>query len=243
MRKLLSLINIVNEDSYINIIRNSILSKKRSVFFYINSHTIFTFYNNKIFMKSFLDANYYIADGISSVFAYKSFFKKDISKTVFTYSYNEKLRDLFLELNASIFFLGSKEETIQKVFNIENKFYKNGKLHYHNGYFNLANETEKIIKMINNAKVDVLIVGMGIPISENWISQNKIKINVKCIFSVGGFFDFVSKDKILAPRWMFNTGLEWIFRFLQEPKRLFKRYLFSNIFFIYKFIKTKFIND
>jgi len=77
------------------------------------------------------------------------------------------------------------------------------------------------------------------PKSEIWIDQNYSKLNCNCIFSVGGFFEFIAGNKRQAPKWMYNSGIEWIFRLIQEPKRLFFRYLFSNSFFICKILKRK----
>ena len=76
------------------------------------------------------------------------------------------------------------------------------------------------------------------PNSEFWIQQNKNYLNLKCIFSVGGFFDFASKEKNVAPTWLYNSGFEWIYRLVQEPGRLWKRYLKCNSYFLFKVITS-----
>jgi len=92
-------------------------------------------------------------------------------------------------------------------------------------------EDLKIIAEINNTKVDVLFVGIGCPKQEMWMAEHKDKLN--CVMlGVGAAFDFVAGNKKHAPRWIQKIGLEWLFRLLSEPKRLWKRYLKQNPRFI-----------
>lgn len=103
------------------------------------------------------------------------------------------------------------------------------------GYFTSNNEVD-IVNNINSSNAEILIVGMGMPKSEIWIQTIKDKLTVKCIFSVGAFFDFASNEKKMAPGWFFNSGFEWIYRLLQEPERLWRRYLKCNFYFLFKMI-------
>jgi N-acetylglucosaminyldiphosphoundecaprenol N-acetyl-beta-D-mannosaminyltransferase len=81
-----------------------------------------------------------------------------------------------------------------------------------------------IIKEINRAKPDVLWVGLGAPKQDRWIAENLGELEVKVAAGVGAAFDFCSGRVRRAPRWMQRLGLEWFFRFLMEPTRLFRRY-------------------
>ena len=81
---------------------------------------------------------------------------------------------------------------------------------------------------------------MGIPRSEIWISNHLSQIDSHCIISVGGFFDYMARKTKLAPKWLYNSGFEWIYRMIQEPKRLSKRYFIIQPFFINKVIKEYF---
>ena len=89
---------------------------------------------------------------------------------------------------------------------------------------------------IKNA--DVVWVSLGFPKQEEFIYElkNKYQINSNLV-GVGAVFEWVAKTKIKAPEWAANLGLEWIIRLLQEPKRLFRRYLIDNFLFIIYFIK------
>ena len=95
-------------------------------------------------------------------------------------------------------------------------------------------EDIEVIKKINGAKVDVLFVGIGCPKQEMWMAEHKDKLN--CVMlGVGAAFDFIAGNKKHAPRWIQKLGLEWFFRLLSEPKRLWKRYLRQNPRFIWYF--------
>lgn len=244
MRNLFSKINIFSENDYKDAIESSLKNNQKKIMFYLNSQVIYETRINLDVKKYILKSDYLIADGYSIVWAYTKLFTRNIKKVVFTYSYFEFIRELFIKNNSTIFFLGASKPNIQKAVKMETSNFPNLKLvGYHHGYFDMSFESDKIIKSINKSNAEVLIVGMGCPLAEKWIIKNKEKLNPNLIFSVGGFFDFLAKEKISAPKWMYNTGFEWLFRLAQEPKRLFKRYLISNLYFLFIFLKAKLNND
>ena len=97
-------------------------------------------------------------------------------------------------------------------------------------------ETNSMIAEINNAGTHIVLVGLGCPKQEIWMAKNSTSIN-SCLLGVGGAFGIYAGTAKRAPEWMRNVGLEWAFRWLQEPRRLFKRYLVTNSQFIYLFLK------
>ncbi|TYP69126.1 WecB/TagA/CpsF family glycosyltransferase [Paenibacillus methanolicus] len=100
-------------------------------------------------------------------------------------------------------------------------------------------DSQAVVREINDLKTDVLIVGMGVPRQEKWISQHFAQLDVKIAVGVGAFIDFMAGKFPRAPKMMINLKLEWMFRFLQEPKRLWKRYLLGNVMFFYYIIKNR----
>lgn len=97
-------------------------------------------------------------------------------------------------------------------------------------------EDDAIVTAINDSGVDVLFVGIGCPKQERWMAEHKGKLN--CVMlGVGAAYDFIAGTKKHAPRWMQKFGLEWLFRLISEPKRLWKRYLKQNPRFIYYFLQ------
>jgi N-acetylglucosaminyldiphosphoundecaprenol N-acetyl-beta-D-mannosaminyltransferase len=99
-----------------------------------------------------------------------------------------------------------------------------------------SDEDEQVVKDINDLGVDVLFVGIGCPKQERWMAEHKDR--VQCVMlGVGAAFDFIAGSKKHAPRWMQKMGLEWLFRLVSEPRRLWKRYLKQNPRFVYYFVQ------
>jgi N-acetylglucosaminyldiphosphoundecaprenol N-acetyl-beta-D-mannosaminyltransferase len=95
-----------------------------------------------------------------------------------------------------------------------------------------AAEDEEIVEVINRASPDVLWVGLGAPKQEPWMHAHKSRLQVPVLVTVGAAFDMLSGRKKQAPRWMREHGLEWFFRLMQEPRRLWRRYLVYGAQFI-----------
>ena len=96
--------------------------------------------------------------------------------------------------------------------------------------FRSATPEEDVVTMamINRAAPDVLWVGLSTPKQETWMHQHRSELRVPVMVGVGAAFDFLSSRKKQAPAWMRENGLEWLFRLLQEPRRLWKRYLVNG---------------
>lgn len=95
-------------------------------------------------------------------------------------------------------------------------------------------EDSEIVREINSARPDIVWVGLGTPKQERWMADHLKRLNASVLIGVGAAFDFLSGNKAQAPRWMRNNGLEWAFRLATEPRRLWKRYLIYNPWFLYK---------
>lgn len=101
-------------------------------------------------------------------------------------------------------------------------------------------EQEHVIQEIQTSKTKILFVGLGCPKQEYWMAKYKNQLNA-VMLGVGAAFDFHAGTKPQAPSWMQKIGLEWLFRLMTEPRRLWKRYLYHNPRFIYLAI-TSLIN-
>ena len=83
------------------------------------------------------------------------------------------------------------------------------------------------------------MVGMGMPFQEKWISDNMSKINANVFTNGGAFIDVFSGKKVI-PKWITSFGIEWLYRLIKEPKRMWRRYLFVNTYFLFKFLTQKY---
>lgn len=133
------------------------------------------------------------------------------------------------------FFYGSTQETLKSLKESIMKDYPGIEIvgMYSPPFRKMTSEEDKdIIAQINDAKPDFLWVGLGAPKQEEWMAEHENKVSALMI-GVGAAFDYEAGNIERAPLWMQNHNLEWLYRLLQEPKRLFKRYLYTNIKYIW----------
>jgi N-acetylglucosaminyldiphosphoundecaprenol N-acetyl-beta-D-mannosaminyltransferase len=135
------------------------------------------------------------------------------------------------------YLLGGAPQTLERlVAALSSQFPQATVVGYHSPPFRplSQSELEAQIKAINQAAPDFLWVGLGAPKQEKWIDAHRDAINVPVQIGVGAAFDFISGNVARAPVWLQRFGLEWFFRTLRDPRRLWKRYLTTNAqFFIW----------
>ena len=110
------------------------------------------------------------------------------------------------------------------------------------GYFDRTfdhPENRAVIERINAAGPNILLVGMGMPLQEHWLSENWEHLHVNVALTGGAVFDYMSGELRRAPRWMTDNGLEWLGRLLIEPQRLWRRYLVGNPLFLGRVVRTR----
>ncbi|MBO6605401.1 WecB/TagA/CpsF family glycosyltransferase [Psychroserpens sp.] len=180
------------------------------------------------------------ADGQAVVWASK-LLNKPLKERVAGIDLMINLVELAHKNNYKIFFLGAKEEVVKKVVDQYAQTYSTDIIAgYRNGYFDKSEE-KKIAQQISDSGANLLFVAISSPKKEIFLYENKSTLkDVNFIMGVGGSFDVVSGLVKRAPIWMQNSGLEWFYRFIQEPQRMWKRYLIGNSKFIYLVLKEKF---
>jgi N-acetylglucosaminyldiphosphoundecaprenol N-acetyl-beta-D-mannosaminyltransferase len=110
------------------------------------------------------------------------------------------------------------------------------------GYFNKTKETSEnqaVITKINSLNPSVLLIGLGMPLQEEWINENWASLNVSVVLPVGALFDTLSGTVPRAPRFLTDHGLEWLARLIIEPRRLWKRYIMGNPLFFLRIISQR----
>jgi N-acetylglucosaminyldiphosphoundecaprenol N-acetyl-beta-D-mannosaminyltransferase len=101
-------------------------------------------------------------------------------------------------------------------------------------------ENSDAVAKINESHADILWVGLGCPKQEVWMYEHQHQVNVPVMVGVGQAFNIVAGNLNQAPRWMREHGLEWLFRLLLEPRRLWKRYLVYNSKFLFHITRESF---
>lgn len=136
------------------------------------------------------------------------------------------------------YFYGSTKETLKKLYQNINHDYPNINIvgMYSPPFREITYDEDKIIvEQINKTKPDYVWVGLGAPKQEIWMAKHQGVVNGLMI-GVGAAFDYYAGNIKRAPKWMQNNNMEWIYRLLQDPKRLFNRYLYTNTKFIWNAI-------
>ena len=104
------------------------------------------------------------------------------------------------------------------------------------GYLPREEWDSTIVSRINGTRPHILLVALGNPLQEEWIAKNLSRLDIKVAIGVGALFDYLAGEVSRAPRWMRRIGLEWLYRLVVEPRRLWRRYLIGNCQFLYRVV-------
>lgn len=141
--------------------------------------------------------------------------------------------DLAVEKGYRLFLFGGKEDVLEKGRKRIQEKYPSLNIcgHYSPplGFEKNPVELKKSLDIIKGSKADILIVFLGCPKQERFIAKYKDEYQIPLSITMGGCIDFIGADIKRAPMWMQKSGLEWFFRFAQEPRRLFKRYFVDDV--------------
>ena len=169
------------------------------------------------------------ADGMPVVMASKYLTKTPIQERSSTTDLFHDVTQVAVQKNLNFFVLGGSEELNQRtVAAMKAQYPELNIVGAQHGYFG-RDEDADVCRKIVEAETDVLWVGLGKPLQEIWSHQNSETLRgVGCIKTCGGLYSFLVGDAPRAPEWMQKLGLEWFFRLINDPRRLFKRYLITN---------------
>ena len=223
----------VNMQTLLEFIINNIKIIQGQYICVSNVHTTVMAYDNKDYLNVQNSSLLSIPDGgpLSSVGRKRGY--NEMQRTT-----GPDLLDEILKISADKkykhYFYGSTNETLDKLQNeIKKKYgdvYIVGK--YSPPFRTLTKEEDlQIVDNINKANPDFVWVGLGAPKQENWMYEHQNKVNALMI-GVGAAFDYLAGNIKRAPMWMQKLNLEWLYRLMQDPVRLFSRYLYTNIKFI-----------
>ena len=168
------------------------------------------------------------ADGASIVLAAKML-KIPLKERVAGFDLFVRLVEEASDKNYKIYLFGAREEVVKKVKAIfERKYPTLQIVGYRNGYFTEADEPE-IVKNMAESGADMMFVAFSSPKKEYWIRRYLKELNIPFVMGVGGSFDVIAGTTKRAPLWMQKCGMEWFYRFIQEPGRLWTRYLVGHV--------------
>lgn len=227
-------------DETIGIIKESIENRNQLHHVVVNAGKIVAMQEDLQLRQSVNESDLINADGQAVVWASKVL-GKPLKERVAGIDLMENLVQLAHQEKYKIFFFGAEEGIVKKVVDSYSDKYSSQIIAgYRNGYFK-KEEEKSIAQEISESGANMLFVAISSPIKENFLYENKALLKgVNFVMGVGGSFDVVAGKVKRAPLWMQKTGLEWFYRFMQEPKRMWKRYLIGNSKFIFLVLRERF---
>jgi len=196
--------------------------------FAANGHSVALAALNAEFRRQLEQADVIHADGAPIVFASKLLTRTPVPERSATTDFIFDAAHAAAQHGLKFFLLGSTEQINARCAeNLRASHPGAAIAGRRNGYFSREEESA-ICEEINRSGADVLWVGLGVPLEYEFCLRNKARLKVGWIVTCGGCFNFAAGDYVRAPRWMQQSGLEWLHRLWREPKRLFWRYLLTN---------------
>ena len=147
----------------------------------------------------------------------------------------EEIFQISAEHSFRHYFYGSTDETLEKLYSVLTEIYPGMQIAgmYSPPFRSMTDDEDKtIVEQINETASDFVWVGLGAPKQEKWMATHQGRINGLMV-GVGAGFDYYAGNIKRAPEWMQKSNLEWVYRLLQDPERLFKRYLYTNTKFLW----------
>lgn len=214
----------------------AILTRERLLVGVVNAAKLVNMRRQAQLRQAVLDADLVLADGVSVVWASR-LLRRSLPERVAGIDLFEHLLRLGNQKHYSVFFLGAEQAVLDEVVRRARARYPHLRIAgYRNGYFK-DDEAPSIAEAIRSARPDILFVGITSPHKEEFLAQFGPMMNVPVCHGVGGSFDVMAGRVKRAPLLWQRCGCEWLYRVLQEPRRLWKRYLITNSIFMWMVLR------
>lgn len=232
-------INNTSMNEAIDLINKKLHStEKASQFCFVNADCANLSVKNTEYKAVLNRAEFVFADGIGMKIAGK-LLKTGIKQNVNGTDLFPRLCEKLSGTGKKIFLLGAKPEIAETVKDwVKTNYPETEICGTQHGYFSTEDEPQ-ILQKINDSQTDLLLVAFGAPRQDVWIAENLSNLEIKAAIGVGGLFDYFSGRIPRAPQWLREMGLEWFFRFYQEPRRMWRRYFVGNFVFLSRVILEK----
>jgi N-acetylglucosaminyldiphosphoundecaprenol N-acetyl-beta-D-mannosaminyltransferase len=203
----------------------------------INAHSYNTALKDKIFAEALIKGNVLIPDGISIVKACKWLkAKSQPQERIAGWDLFEFEMNRLNQKGGKCFFMGSSEKVLNLIKIRASVDYPNIQIETYSPPYKpefSEEDNKKIIDAINQANPDLLWIGMTAPKQEKWTYTHWNELNIHChVGTIGAVFDFFAGTVERAPLWWQEHGLEWLYRLIKEPKRMWRRYIIGNALFL-----------
>lgn len=208
----------------------------------INAHSFNTAKKDKLFAEALTNGDVLIPDGVSIVKACRRIKAKSQPKErIAGWDLFEFEMSKLEKKGGTVMFMGSSQKVLDLIVKRAAKVYPHLKVVTYSPPYKPEFSDEDntaIIEAINNANPDLLWIGMTAPKQEKWTYSHWKDLNIHChVGTIGAVFDFFAGTVERAPIWWQEHGLEWLYRLLKEPKRMWCRYIIGNTLFLWNMTK------
>ena len=208
----------------------------------VNAHSFNTAKKDKLFAEALTNGDVLIPDGVSIVKACRRIKAKSQPKErIAGWDLFEFEMSKLEKKGGTVMFMGSSQKVLDLIVKRAAKVYPHLKVVTYSPPYKpeFSDEDNKaIIDAINNANPDLLWIGMTAPKQEKWTYSHWKDLNIHChVGTIGAVFDFFAGTVERAPIWWQEHGLEWLYRLLKEPKRMWRRYIIGNTLFLWNISK------
>ncbi|MGN7476662.1 WecB/TagA/CpsF family glycosyltransferase [Solibacillus silvestris] len=232
-----------SKHALLDVIITNTKQKKKKAYYAINADCMLNYWKDNEYCKIINETeNVVYVDGMGVIYAQKFLKLHPAKERIATTDLFPALVEVLHNCNSDIriFLLGGEKDTAKRVKNnMLKKYPKVNIVGTHHGYFNKMEESANVINLINSLNVDILFVGFGNPVQEKWVHSHFDFLQANTVITCGGLFDYYSNNVKRAPLFMQKLGFEWLYRFLQEPRRLYRRYIFGNVSYLSKVFYLK----
>lgn len=210
--------------------------------FFVNAHTLNLAAADLAFRDTLNSGDFVFADGTGVRWAARLQGVRVAENMVGT-DFVPEMFQATADRGYSYFMLGADEATIPVAADYARRSFPGWELlGYRHGYLTDDRITSATIDQINATRPDVLLIGMGNPIQEEWMRRNLPRLDVPVCMGIGGLFDYWAGNVSRAPRWMRRLGHEWVWRLFQQPRLKAQRYLIGNPLFLARVLREKATN-
>ncbi len=223
----------IDEAGLLARVGEAIATRRRSVFAYVNVNAINLAVDHGWFRDVLNNAACAYCDGEGVRFGAGILGRSLPARIALTYFFWDLCAEAARK-GYSIYLLGSHDHILRAAVERIHARYPDLRIAgTHHGYFDRSEKgSAEVVAAVNAARPDLLFIGFGMPLQEEWIRQYGPSLDAGVIFPCGSMIDYASGMKSIAPPWMRDHGMEWLYRLFQEPGRLWKRYLVGNPLFL-----------
>lgn len=213
---------------YLNLIKHGVAHQQRYTVLYHNLHSLYSYFTSKTLRDDYQNCTV-LVDGMPVIWLMRANGLPVTRDHRLTYvDFIMPMMELARDEGLKVFHVGQKAEVQQEAMRRIREKVPGIEIAGHDGYFDQSHdsvESQHVIEQMNQFEADIVLVGFGAPKQEAWLAANREKINATTVFACGACMEYVAGAVSTPPRWMGRTGLEWLFRLGENPRRFAFRYL------------------